>query len=138
MEDYEPIDTQNIKQSKIKSEKELEKDINEIAIILKDTQTSDWKDRIKAMESIQSIVLTERCTSMANFPKLMEKLVKPLINQLMDLRSRITKEASTSVRIIVQQLENEFNYLSHKFIDSNGLFKLLSSATKITADHGHL
>jgi hypothetical protein len=138
MEDYEPIDTQNIKQSKIKSEKELERDINEIAIILKDTQTSDWKDRIKAMESIQSIVLTERCTSMANFPKLMEKLVKPLINQLMDLRSRITKEASTSVRIIVQQLENEFNYLSHKFIDSNGLFKLLSSATKITADHGHL
>jgi phenylpyruvate tautomerase PptA (4-oxalocrotonate tautomerase family) len=138
MEDYEPIDTQNIKQSKIKSEKELEKDINEIAIILKDTQTSDWKDRIKAMESIQSIVLTERCTSMANFSKLMEKLVKPLINQLMDLRSRITKEASTSVRIIVQELENEFNYLSHKFIDSNGLFKLLSSATKITADHGHL
>jgi hypothetical protein len=138
MEDYEPIDTQNIKQSKIKSEKELDKDINEIAIILKDTQTSDWKDRIKAMESIQSIVLTERCTSMANFPKLMEKLVKPLINQLMDLRSRITKEASTSVRIIVQVLENEFNYLSHKFIDSNGLFKLLSSATKITADHGHL
>ena len=138
MEDYEPIDTQNIKQSKIKSEKELEKDVNEIAIILKDTQTSDWKDRIKAMESIQSIVLTERCTSMANFPKLMEKLVKPLINQLMDLRSRITKEASTSVRIIVQVLENEFNYLSHKFIDSNGLFKLLSSATKITADHGHL
>jgi hypothetical protein len=60
MEDYEPIDTQNIKQSKIKSEKELDKDINEIAIILKDTQTSDWKDRIKAMESIQSIVLTER------------------------------------------------------------------------------
>jgi hypothetical protein len=138
MEDYEPIDTQNIKQSKIKSEKELDKDINEIAVILKDTQTSDWKDRIKAMESIQSIVLTERCTSMANFPKLMEKLVKPLINQLMDLRSRITKEASTSVRIIVQVLENEFNYLSHKFIDSNGLFKLLSSATKITADHGHL
>jgi phenylpyruvate tautomerase PptA (4-oxalocrotonate tautomerase family) len=138
MEDYDPIDTQNIKQSKIKSEKELEKDINEIAIILKDTQTSDWKDRIKAMENIQSIVLTERCTSMANFPKLMEKLVKPLINQLMDLRSRITKEASTSVRIIVQELENEFNYLSHKFIDSNGLFKLLSSATKITADHGHL
>jgi hypothetical protein len=75
---------------------------------------------------------------MANFPKLMEKLVKPLINQLMDLRSRITKEASTSVRIIVQVLENEFNYLSHKFIDSNGLFKLLSSATKITADHGHM
>jgi hypothetical protein len=138
MEDYEPIDTQNIKQSKIKSEKELEKDINDIAIILKDTQTSDWKDRLKAMESIQSIVLTERCTSLANFPKLMEKLVKPLITQLMDLRSRITKEASTSVRIIVQVLENEFNYLSHKFIDSNGLFKLLSSATKITADHGHL
>lgn len=60
MEDYEPVETQAIKQSKIKSDKELEKEINELSITLKDTQTSEWKERIKAMETLQSIVLTER------------------------------------------------------------------------------
>lgn len=75
---------------------------------------------------------------MHNFSKLLEKLVRPLISQLMDLRSAVTKEASKTLRIMAQSLENEFNHLAHKFMDSNALFKLVSSATKIIAEHGHL
>lgn len=60
MEDYEPVDIEKIKLSKTKNEKDLEKEINEISKILKDTSTSGWKDRVKSMECLQSIVLTER------------------------------------------------------------------------------
>jgi len=37
----------------IKSEKEFEKEVNEIAIKLKDTQTCDWKLRTAALKRIQ-------------------------------------------------------------------------------------
>jgi hypothetical protein len=49
---------------------------------------------MKAMETLQSIVTTDRCTYMENFDHLMEKLVRPLTTQLTDLRSAITREAS--------------------------------------------
>ena len=68
----------------------------------------------------------------------MEKLVKPLTQQLMDLRSAVTKEASFTIRVMVQKLENDFRPLAHKFMHANALFKLVSSATKIMCEHGHL
>lgn len=104
MEDYEPVDVSKVKPTKVKSEKDLEKEMTEIAKTLKDTTSADWKDRVKSMESIQSIVNSEKCTGMANFPKLIDKLVRPLVAQLMDLRSAVTKEASTTLRIVVQSL----------------------------------
>ena len=60
MEDYEPVDTSKIKPSKVKSEKELEREMTEMAKTLKDTQTADWKDRVKALENLQSIVLSDK------------------------------------------------------------------------------
>lgn len=75
---------------------------------------------------------------MSSFPKLLEKLAKPLINQLMDLRSAVTKEASNAVRIMVQTLGNDMRTVASKLMDSNALFKLVASATKIVAEHGHL
>ncbi len=138
MEEYEPVDTQEIKISKIKAEKELEKEIIEISKTLKDTTTKDWKDRTKAMQTLQGIVLSERCVELENFSKLIEKLVRPLVAQLMDLRSAVTKEASRTVRIMAQSLESDFNSLAVKLMDSNGLFKLVSCATKIISEHGNL
>lgn len=75
---------------------------------------------------------------MSNFQKLIEKLVRPLVAQLMDLRSAVTKEASNAVRIMVQTLENDFRPLAAKFMHSNALLKLVGSATKIIAEHGNL
>jgi hypothetical protein len=138
MDDHEPVDISKIKQSKIRSEKDLEKEITEICKTIKDTSTNEWKDRVKAMESVQSIVLTERLVEMDSFPTLMNKLVKPLVAQLMDLRSAVTKEASQTVRIMVQSLEDDFRPLAAKFMHSNALFKLVACATKIISDHGHL
>lgn len=60
MEEYEPIDVSKIKPSKIKTEKDLEKELTDISKVLKDNTTKDWKDRVKAMETLQSIVLTEK------------------------------------------------------------------------------
>jgi CLASP N terminal len=138
MEEYVPMDTSKIKQSKIRTEKDLEKEILEVCRILKDTTTSDWKDRVKAMETIQSIALTDRCTELPTFLKLVEKLVRPLTNQLMDLRSAVTKEASNTVRVMVQTLGEDFKSLATKFMHSSALFKLVCSATKIISEHGHL
>lgn len=138
MEEYEPVDMSKIKLSKIRTEKELEKEIAEICKTLKDITTADWKDRIKAMQSIREIFVTEKCTQLPNFPKLMEKLVRPLIQQLMENRSAITKDASITIRVMVQSLENDFRPLAHKFMHSNALFKLVASATKIMVEHGHL
>jgi hypothetical protein len=42
------------------------------------------------------------------------------------------------VRVMAQALEDDFKPLAAKFMHSNALFKLLSSATKIISDHGHL
>lgn len=60
MEDYEPVETGKVKPTKIKSEKELEREMTEMAKTLKDTQTADWKDRVKAMENLQAIVLSDK------------------------------------------------------------------------------
>lgn len=68
----------------------------------------------------------------------MEKLVRPLVAQLMDLRSAITKEASNTVRIMAQALGEDFKPLAAKFMHANALFKLVGSATKIMMEHGHL
>lgn len=138
MEEYAPIDVSKVKPSKLRTEKDLEKEILEIWRILKDTTTADWKDRVKALETIQSIVITDRLTELPNFLKLIEKLVRPLITQLMDLRSAVTKEASNSVRMMAQILENDFRPLAAKFMHTSALFKLVSSATKIISEHGHL
>lgn len=138
MEEYEPVDTDKIKISKIRTEKDLEKEIIQISKVLKDTTTADWKERVKSMENLQGIVLSEGCVGMEAFHKLIEKLVRPLIAQLMDLRSAVTKEASRTVRIMAQSLENDFNNVAAKLMDSNGLFKLVSCATKIIAEHGNL
>jgi hypothetical protein len=70
--------------------------------------------------------------------KLMDKLVRPLVAQLMDLRSAVTKEASNSVRIMAQTLENDFKPLAAKLMHSSALFKLVSSATKVISEHGHV
>ena len=75
---------------------------------------------------------------MSNFQKLIEKLARPLTTQLMDLRSAVTKEASNSVRIMVQILGNDFKTVAPKLMDSKSLFKLVASATKIITEHGHL
>lgn len=72
------------------------------------------------------------------FHKLLEKLVRPLVAQLMDLRSAVTKEASNAVRVMVQSLENDFRPLAAKFMHSNALFKLVACATKIIMEHGHV
>ena len=56
----------------------------------------------------------------------------------MDLRSAVTKEASNAVRIMVQTLGNDMRTVASKLMDSNALFKLVASATKIVAEHGHL
>ena len=90
------------------------------------------------MEIIQNIILTERWTELPSFLKLIEKLVRPLTNQLMDLRSAVTKEASNTVRIMVQILGEDFKLLATKFMHSSALFKLIWSATKIISEHGHL
>lgn len=68
----------------------------------------------------------------------MEKLVRPLVAQLMDLRSAVTKEASNSIRIMAQFLENDFRPIAGKLMHSNALLKLVSSATKIISEHGHV
>lgn len=93
MAEYTPLDLSNIKPSKSRSESDLDKEIAAIIKTLKDTKSADWKDRIKAMESIQSIVITDRCKSLSNFLKHVDKLFMPLNAQLMDLRSAITREA---------------------------------------------
>jgi excinuclease UvrABC helicase subunit UvrB len=77
------------------------------------------------METIQSIALTERCTELPMFFKLIDKLVRPLTNQLMDLRSAVTKEASNTVRVMVQTLGEDFKPLATKFMHSSALFKLV-------------
>lgn len=138
MEEYEPVDTDKIKISKIRTEKDLEKEVIEISKVLKDTSTVDWKERVKSMENLQGIVLSDGCVEMETFPKLIEKLVRPLVAQLMDLRSAVTKEASLTVRIMAQLLQNDFNSVAAKLMDSNGLFKLVSSATKMMSEHGNL
>lgn len=138
MEEYEPVDTDKIKISKIRTEKDLEKEVIEISKVLKDTSTVDWKERVKSMENLQGIVLSDGCVEMETFPKLIEKLVRPLVAQLMDLRSAVTKEASLTVRIMAQSLQNDFNSVAAKLMDSNGLFKLVSSATKMMSEHGNL
>jgi hypothetical protein len=60
MAEYTPIDILKIKQSKIRSEKELEKEINEACKVLKDTTSADWTKRNECMKNIQSIVITDR------------------------------------------------------------------------------
>ena len=75
---------------------------------------------------------------MSNFPKLTEKLIRPITVQLMDLRSAITREASNVVRVMAQTMEEKFSSIAPKFMHSNSLFKLVSSATKIINDYGHL
>ena len=44
MEEYVSFDTSKIKQSMIRTEKDLEKDILEVSRILKDITTVDWKE----------------------------------------------------------------------------------------------
>ena len=137
MAEYVPLDTSKIKQSKIRSEKELEKEVNEICKVLKDTTSADWTKRNEWMKTIQSIVVTDRWKQMS-YEVYMNKLVRHLTTQLLDLRSSVTREASNTVRIMAQSMEEDFSSLAPKFMHSNSLFKLVSSATKLIAEHGNL
>lgn len=138
MSEYTPVDTSEVKLSKIKVAKDLEQEIKDICAVLDDTTTHQWADRVKAMQSIQSIVCTESCREISNFFKVLPNLVKPLTVQLLDLRSAISKEASATVRIMVQTLGDDFSFLSTKFMHESSLFKLVSCATKILNEQGHL
>lgn len=68
----------------------------------------------------------------------MSKLIRPLTTQLLDLRSSVTREASNTVRIMAQSMGEDFSSLAHKFMHINSLFKMVSSATKLISEHGHL
>jgi hypothetical protein len=68
----------------------------------------------------------------------MARLVSPLTQQLADLRSQITKEASKSISLMAQILQQDFEPLAPKFISKNSLYKLLNCANKIMAEHSHI
>jgi hypothetical protein len=71
----------------LKSEKEFDKEVSEIAVKLKDTQTCDWKLRTTALKRIQyfaqfcaesGVLQGSSCISFAKFIDAVTKLTAPL------------------------------------------------------------
>ncbi|CDW80330.1 clip-associated protein [Stylonychia lemnae] len=135
--EYEPIDLGQIKPSKITTEKELEAEAAQICEILKDIK-GDWNQRLKALLSIQSFLVSDDIREFSNFSNFMSKLVAPLTFQLQDLRSQITKEASKGISLMAQVMQQNFEPLAHRFISKVSLFKLLNAAKHVLAEHSHI
>jgi hypothetical protein len=74
----------------------------------------------------------------ACFHKFTINLVSPLTQQLQDLRSQITKEASKAIIVMAETLKQDFEPLAPRFVSKLSLFKLLSSSKAIMAEHSHL
>ena len=107
--EYEPIDISTIKTSRVSSEKEFEQEANSICELLKDISRltssclyveGDWNQRLKALLTVQSFIVTEDVRAMSNYFNFTSKMVAPITIQLTDLRSQITKEASRVISIM--------------------------------------
>lgn len=104
---YSPTIDKPVNEGKpIKSEKEFEREVADLAVKLKDTQTADWKVRTAALKRIQYFAQfykesgVAQGTSVVTFAKFYDsirKLTDALSAQVLDLRSATAKEAGLAI-----------------------------------------
>lgn len=148
---YQPVDLTNLKPKKdIMNAKDLEKEAKVIAETLNGKSKiliqylivfieSDWKDRLKEIQSIQSCFVTHELLRMPQIYTFLQTVSEPLSQQLFDLRSTIIKEACKTISLISEVLENEFELQAYLiFLTEQSLFKLMESANNVMAESAHL
>ena len=57
---------------------------------------------------------------------------------MVDQRSALTKEASKTIALMAEILQDDFEALALRFINANSLIKLVQNANKIISEQGHI
>ncbi|KAG0620882.1 hypothetical protein M758_4G252000 [Ceratodon purpureus] len=98
---------------KVFSERELTKEFEKIASLLKAEQ--DWSVRMAAMQKLEGIIVggAVECPC---FLTLFRHFVGPLSSQLSDRRSSIVKQACQLLKILSKRLETGFESFAEAFI----------------------
>ncbi|CDW87981.1 clip-associating protein [Stylonychia lemnae] len=110
--EYVPTDLSTIKrETKIKNQYEFEQEIANISEVLKDLSSTDCSG--KKFFSLKEL-------------------------QMVDQRSALTKEASKTIALMAEVMQDQFEILAQRFIHPNSLIKLVQNANKIISEHGHL
>uniref|UniRef100_A0ACD5ZE32 Uncharacterized protein n=1 Tax=Avena sativa TaxID=4498 RepID=A0ACD5ZE32_AVESA len=99
------ITRKSVEPIKVFSEKDLIKEIGKVTSILQ--PDNDWSIRITAMQRVEGIVLGGAADYSA-FPVLLKQLVTPLINQLLDRRSTVVKQACHLLIFLSRELLRDF------------------------------
>ncbi|XP_047080200.1 CLIP-associated protein-like [Lolium rigidum] len=99
------ITTKSVEPIKVFSEKDLIKEIGKATSTLQ--PDNDWSIRITAMQRVEGIVLGGAADYSA-FPVLLRQLVTPLINQLLDRRSTVVKQACHLLIFLSKELLRDF------------------------------
>uniref|UniRef100_A0ACD5YW68 Uncharacterized protein n=1 Tax=Avena sativa TaxID=4498 RepID=A0ACD5YW68_AVESA len=99
------ITGKSVEPIKVFSEKDLIKEIGKVTFTLQ--PENDWSIRITAMQRVEGIVLGGAADYSA-FPVLLKQLVNPLINQLLDRRSTVVKQACHLLIFLSKELLRDF------------------------------
>ncbi|KAM0847779.1 hypothetical protein ACQ4PT_054812 [Festuca glaucescens] len=99
------ITRKSVEPIKVFSEKDLIKEIGKVTSTLQ--PDNDWSIRITAMQRVEGIVLGGAADYSA-FPVLLKQLVTPLINQLLDRRSTVVKQACHLLIFLSKELLRDF------------------------------
>ena len=70
------------------------------------------------------------------FHKAVDKLVGPLTAQALDLRSSSAREAGYAIQMLAESMGDDFEHAAFKFMQKEGLIKLLHNGKQILAEVG--
>jgi len=102
--------SKSIKRVHINGDRELQRELDGIQRTLAD-QKGDWKQRMKALQQLQGIVLaSSESTSFSgrDFAQHAVRIREPLVAQVQDLRSAIVREACSVLFLLAQVLGSDF------------------------------
>ena len=144
---YQPILTTVVtgEAKPVKSDKDFEKEVVELCVKLKDTQTYEWKIRNAALKRVQyfaqfyketGVADGQSCVSFTKFIDSVQRLSAPLAAQVLDLRSATAKEAGIAIQMLAEAMNIEFEQTAFKLAAKETLGKLMHNGTKILAEIG--
>ncbi|EGC33610.1 hypothetical protein DICPUDRAFT_20262, partial [Dictyostelium purpureum] len=123
--DSSPINFEN--------EKELTKKLEEITSDFKNKE-KDWSFRLKSLQVLQRII-NGNAIEFKGWSMLLRSLTSGLIEQLLELRSTIVKEACQSVSLLCQRMKGKFEPFAQLYIQP--LIRMVPVKTTIIAESAH-
>ncbi|EFA74719.1 hypothetical protein PPL_11750 [Heterostelium album PN500] len=116
------------------SEKDLQKQMEEISAEFKLKESRDWSFRYKALIQLQRVV-AGNAVEMKNFVVLLRQMSPGLVEQVTELRSTIVKEACAVVSQVATRLRSRFEPLALLYM--NALLKVVVVKVTIIAEAAH-